>query len=64
MQLQKIRKAYEQNYAALVKIIQEMGGEEKIKYHRRTKSPLYRKLKKLQRKEHQLDSLESRFHVN
>jgi hypothetical protein len=64
MQLQKIRKAYDQNYAALVKIIQEMGGEENIKYHRKRKSPLYRKLIKLQRNEHKLDSLESRFHVN
>lgn len=63
MRLQEIRKKYDQNYDEMVETISKMGGEKKIKDHRKKQTPLYHKLKELQRREHQLDSLENRcFH--
>ena len=60
MNLQQIRKEYDRVYQQIVDVIKQMGGEQNIKYHRQQKSPLYRKLKELQRKEHYLDALENR----
>jgi hypothetical protein len=59
MELQKIRREYDQNYQKIIEIITQMGGETKIKVHRKLKTPLYQKLKELQRREHYLDRLES-----
>ncbi len=56
----EIRKAYELNYKKMLEIIQQMGGDRQIKYHRKQNTPLYRKLKALQRREHYLDQLECR----
>ncbi len=60
MNLQQIRKEYDQVYQQIVDIIKQMGGEHNIKFHRQQRSPLYRKLKELQRREHYLDALENR----
>jgi hypothetical protein len=61
MELQKIRREYDQNYQKIIEIINQMGGETKIKFHRKSKTPLYQKLKELQRREHYLDNLESKY---
>ncbi|RMF60268.1 MAG: hypothetical protein D6748_04510 [Calditrichaeota bacterium] len=58
--LRQIRKAYEENYQKMQEIIQQMGGDQYIKEHRKSQSPLYRKLRELQRKEHMLDEMETR----
>lgn len=58
--LNEIRKAYDENYARMTDLIQQMGGDQEIKTHRKKQSPLYRKLKELQRHEHHLDELENR----
>lgn len=62
--LNEIRKAYDENYRKMIEIIEKMGGDQEIKTHRKIQSPLYRKLKELQRYEHHLDSLENRLIVN
>jgi len=59
MTLQKIREAYDRNYQEMLKIIDQMGGELNIQIHRSKQTSLYLKLRKLQRREHQLDRLES-----
>ncbi len=64
MTLQKIRKVYEQNYQKMLEIITEMGGEKNIKYHREKKTPLFRKLRELQRVEHRLSDMESHLAEN
>lgn len=58
--LSQIRQAYEENYQRMLDTIQEMGGDECIKQHRKKQSQLYRRLKDLQRHEHYLDELENR----
>lgn len=59
MQLEKIREEYEQNYQQMIETIEKMGGNARIKIHRKMQTPLYRKLKKLQKLEHYLDDLET-----
>jgi hypothetical protein len=59
MTLPEIRKAYDQNYRQMLEVIREMGGDSKIKFHREKRTPLYRKLKELQRNEHRLSDMES-----
>ena len=58
MTLREIRNAYEQNYQLMVETIVEMGGEKKIAEHREKKTSLFRKLRQLQRIEHQLSDME------
>ena len=58
--LSKVRQEYEEVYERIVNVISEMGGDSIIKEHRRKQSRLYRRLKELQRREHQLDALETR----
>ena len=60
MTLNSIRKAYDDNYLKMIKIIQKMGGENKIKFHRKKRTTLYQTLRQLQKKEHYLNELESR----
>jgi hypothetical protein len=62
MTLLKIRKAYEQNYNEMLAIIDKIGGDKQIKYHRKRNSTLFRQLKNLQKIEHRLDTIESRWH--
>ncbi len=64
MDLQKIREEYDQNYQEIIATIDRMGGETKIKYHRKRRTPLYLKLKELQRREHYLDRLESKLQTH
>lgn len=64
MDLQKIREEYDQNYQQIIDTIDRMGGETKIKYHRKRRTPLYQKLKELQRREHYLDRLESKLQAH
>jgi hypothetical protein len=59
MTLQKIREAYDRNYQEMLKVIDQMGGELNIQIHRSKRTTLYLKLQKLQRREHQLDRMES-----
>ncbi|RMG62035.1 MAG: hypothetical protein D6715_12645 [Calditrichaeota bacterium] len=58
--LREIRQAYEENYRQMLEVIQQMGGDHQIKFHRSRKTALYRRLKELQRREHHLDQLENR----
>ncbi len=58
--LHRIRQAYDENYRQMLEIIQQMGGDEQIRFHRQRRSALYKKLKYLQRREHYLDEVESR----
>ena len=58
MSLPEIRNAYDQNYQEMLAVIHEMGGEKNIIYHRRNKSRLYQKLRKLQKIEHHLSKME------
>jgi hypothetical protein len=44
----------------MTEVISKMGGDQEIKIHRKKQSPLFRKLKELQRHEHYLDELENR----
>lgn len=60
MTLHKIRSSYDDNYLKLQQIIQKMGGDDKIKVHRKKRTPLYKALKQLQKREHYLNELESR----
>jgi polyhydroxyalkanoate synthesis regulator protein len=62
MNLEKIRQAYDQNYQEMLEIIQKMGGDKQIKYHRKNNTPLFQKLRKLQKIEHRLDNMESHWH--
>lgn len=64
MQLNDIRKAYEKNYHEMSELIARMGGDDQIKFHRKNRTPLYRKLKELQRREHYLDEMENRLRAN
>ena len=59
MTLREIRQAYDKNYWEMLRLIDQMGGELNIQIHRTKRSALYLKLRKLQRREHQLDRLES-----
>ncbi len=59
--LSAVRKAYDENYLRICEIIKAMGGEEKIKEHKRSRSVLYKHLIQLQKKEHELDELENLF---
>jgi hypothetical protein len=59
MQVNQIRKEYENNYREMVETIRQMGGEEKIVFHKKQKSALYKRLRQLQKREHQLDELEN-----
>ena len=58
--LNDVRKAYDENYKKMMEVIQQMGGDQEIKSHRKKQSQLYRKLKELQRHEHYLDAMENR----
>ncbi len=58
--LSQIRQAYEENYRSIEGVIAEMGGDDCIKEHRSKQSQLYRRLKMLQSREHQLDEIENR----
>jgi len=58
MTLHEIRRAYEENYQAIRAVIEEMGGEGNLIYHRKDNTVLYRKLRKLQQTEHRLNQLE------
>lgn len=58
--LNQIRREYEENYQRILNVISEMGGDDRIKEHRKQQSRLYRQLRELQRREHQLDALENR----
>lgn len=58
MTLHEIREAYDRNYRELIKIIIEMGGEKNIIFHQQKNSPLFRKLRQLQRVEHRLSKME------
>jgi hypothetical protein len=58
MTLREIREAYDENYQKMLQIIEEMGGEKNIQYHRRNRTPLYQRLQNLQRVEHRLSTLE------
>ena len=59
MTLHEIREAYDHNYREILKIIDQMGGELNIQIHRTKRTALYLKLRKLQRREHRLDQMES-----
>ncbi len=56
----EIRKAYDENYRQMLEVIRQMGGDDKIKLHRKRNTSLYRKLRQLQKREHYLDQLENR----
>ena len=58
MTLQELRKTYDENYHKMLEIISEMGGDKQIKYHREKRTPLYRKLRELQKIEHRLSDWE------
>ena len=58
MTRQEIRKAYDENYRKMLKLIVEMGGEKNIQYHRENRTPLYLELQQLQRVEHRLSTME------
>ena len=58
MHLRDIRKNYDENYAKMIRVINLMGGDDKISLHRQNKTKLYRQLRKLQREEEYLNSLE------
>ncbi len=58
MTLREIREAYDQNYQLILEVIGEMGGENKIAEHREKRTPLFQKLRQLQRIEHQLSDME------
>jgi len=60
MTLKEIREAYDQNYHEMLKVIYAMGGDDQIRKHRHLKTPLYQRLRMLQRREHQLANLEDR----
>ena len=62
--LSQVRQQYEENYKRILEIIQEMGGDDCIKQHRKQKSRLYKKLSDLQRREHHLDELENRLNIH
>jgi hypothetical protein len=64
MKLPEIRQAYDKNYRELLAVIQEMGGEGKISYHRANKTRLYQKLRKLQQTEHRLSNMEESLSAN
>ena len=59
MTLHEIREVYDRNYREMLEIIDQMGGELNLQIHRTRRTALYLKLRKLQRREHQLDRLES-----
>jgi len=59
MTLHEIREVYDRNYREMLEIINQMGGELNLQIHRTKRTALYLKLRKLQRREHQLDRLES-----
>ncbi|GAB4181497.1 MAG: hypothetical protein Kow00108_18180 [Calditrichia bacterium] len=63
--LEVIREEYNRNYEEICKVIEQMGGDSWIAYHKRHKTALYKKLKHLQEREHYLDALENRirFHT-
>jgi hypothetical protein len=58
MTLLEIRQAYEKNYLEIQAVIEEMGGEGNVIYHKKSNSSLYRRLRQLQHKEHRLNQLE------
>ena len=58
MTLHEIRQAYEDNYLEIQAVIEEMGGEGNVIYHKKDNTVLYRKLRKLQQTEHRLNQLE------
>ena len=60
MTLNRIRKAYDENYTKILHTIQKMGGDSNIKFHRKNRTPLYQSLRQLQKKEHYLNELETR----
>lgn len=62
MTMHQIRRSYDENYRKMLQTIQQMGGDDKIKFHREKKTPLYKALRRLQKKEHYLDQLENRLH--
>lgn len=55
----QIRQAYDDNYAQIMNVIQQMGGDQNIKFHRKKRSSLFYKLQELQQKEHYLDEMEN-----
>lgn len=58
MTINEIRQAYEENYLEIQAVIEEMGGEGNVPYHKKENSTLYRRLRQLQQKEHRLNQLE------
>jgi hypothetical protein len=58
--LDEVRRQYDAVYQEMVEVIAMMGGEEKIKQHREFDTELYRRLRQLQKREHELDMLEKR----
>lgn len=58
--LKEIREAYDKNYREMLEIIQKMGGDGQIKFHRKNQTPLYRALRALQKKEHFLAEMEAK----
>ncbi len=62
--LRQVRLEYEENYRKMIEVINRMGGDSRIKDHRKKRSPLYRKLRELQRREHYLNELETRLLSN
>lgn len=59
--LREVRKEYDETYRQMVSVIRQMGGESNIWEHRQQKTALYRKLCKLQQREHYLNNLEKRY---
>jgi nitrate reductase alpha subunit len=58
--LDEVRRQYDAVYQEMVEVIAMMGGEEKIKQHREFNTELYKRLRLLQKREHELDMLEKR----
>lgn len=63
MNIRQIRREYDSNYRQIVQLIQQMGGERQIAYHRKKNSHLYKKLRMLQMREKMLDEAENRMRM-
>ncbi|GAB4328921.1 MAG: hypothetical protein Kow0037_03640 [Calditrichia bacterium] len=63
MNIRQIRQEYDSNYRQMVQLIQQMGGERQIIYHRKKNSHLYKKLRMLQMREKMLDEAENRMRM-
>jgi hypothetical protein len=58
--LDEVRRQYDAVYREMVEVIAMMGGEDKIKQHREFNTELFKRLRELQRREHELDMQEKR----